>query len=122
MKKILLVEDDKNLSALIQKKLEKEGYGFILAPDGSNVLEIARKVRPDLVLLDIDLPYKNGAEVLKDLREDEELKNTSVVIISSSGSPVDIHRVRQLGVKDYLIKVDFDLDELLGMVKRYLAE
>lgn len=122
MKKILLVEDDKNLSALIQNKLEKEGYGFILAPDGKDVPKVIREEKPDLVLLDIDLPYKNGVDILKEIREDEELKATPVIIISNSGSPVDIHRVRQLGVKDYLIKVDFDLDELLSMIKRYLAE
>lgn len=120
MKKIILVEDDNNLATLIQKKLEKEGYGFILAPDGNNVLELARKERPDLILLDIDLPYKNGIEVLKELREDSELKESAVIIISNSGSPVDIHRVRQLGVKDYLIKVDFDLDELYRLVRSYL--
>ena len=120
MKKILLVEDDKNLAALIQKKLEKEGYGLVVASDGKDIPELARESRPDLVLLDIDLPYKNGVEVLKELREDEELASIPVIIISNSGSPVDIHRVRQLGVKDYLIKVDFNPDELYRLVEQYL--
>lgn len=120
MKKILLVEDDKNLAALIRQKLEKNGYGFILASDGKDIPEFVRRERPDLIFLDIDLPYKNGVEVLKELHEDEGLKATPVIIISNSGSPVDVHRVKQLGAKDYLIKVDFNPEDLYRLVEKYL--
>jgi two-component system, OmpR family, alkaline phosphatase synthesis response regulator PhoP len=120
MKKIFLVEDDKNLSILIQKKLERAGYTVTSVPDGRDIPALLKKEKPGLVLLDIGLPYRNGLDVLEDLRKDDEVKDMPVVVISNSGNPVDIFRIKRLGVTDYLIKVDFDLDELMDIVTRYV--
>lgn len=121
MKKIVLVEDDKNLSALIQKKLEKEGYVIRHTGDGGDALRFVKREKPDLLLLDVDLPHKTGIELLEEIRKDEALSSLDIIIISNSGNPVDVHRVKKLGVRDYLIKVDFDLDELLELIRKYLS-
>ena len=121
MKKIVLVEDDKNLSVLIQRKLEKKGYEVRQIGDGKDALSFIKREKPDLVLLDVDLPYKTGIELLEEIRQDKALSSLDVIIISNSGNPVDVHRVRELGVRDYLIKVDFDLDELERLIREHLS-
>lgn len=122
MKKIFLIDDDQVLTQLIKQKLEKEGYEFHAVGDGVGVEKKLKEGKPDLLLLDIDLPYKNGVEILEDIRNDAELKNLPVIVISNSGNPVDIYRIKQLGVKDYLIKVDFDLDELAVLLTKYFLQ
>lgn len=120
MKKILLIEDDKNLSVLIKIKLEKEHYEVVIAPDGGTAGAIALKERPDLVLLDFELPSKNGVEVLEEIRKNEETKSLPVVVISNSGSPIEVFRFQKLGVKDYFIKAELNLDELVKIVGTYI--
>ncbi|OGZ41534.1 MAG: hypothetical protein A3C80_03545 [Candidatus Ryanbacteria bacterium RIFCSPHIGHO2_02_FULL_45_43] len=119
MKKILLIEDDKSLSALIQAKFEKIGYKVAIKGDGENVVKELNKEHPNLVLLDYDLPFKNGIEVLDDIQKEEKYKHLPVIVISNSGDPIDIGQFERRGVKDYLIKAEFDLDELAELVKRY---
>lgn len=120
MKKILLIEDDQILSSLIKTKLEKEGYELVTTLDGAAASELAVKERPDLILLDFELPHKNGLEVLGEIRNNQGGQSIPVVVISNSGSPVEVFRFQKLGVKDYFIKVDLNLDELVKIVRNYL--
>ncbi len=122
MKKILLIEDDHILSSLIKTKLEKEGYELITTPDGAAASELAVKEHPDLILLDFELPHKNGLEVLEEIRNNPIGQSIPVVVISNSGSPVEVFRFQKLGVKDYFIKADLNLDELVKIVRNYLPE
>lgn len=122
MKKILLIEDDQILSSLIKTKLEKEGYELITTLDGAAASALAAKERPDLVLLDFELPHKNGLEVLEEIRNNPSGQSIPVVVISNSGSPVEVFRFQKLGVKDYFIKADLNLDELVKIVRNYLPE
>jgi len=122
MKKILLVEDDQTLSSLIKIKLEKEGYELVTSADGAGASALAAKEAPDLILLDFELPHKNGLEVLEEIRNNPGGQSMPVVVISNSGSPVEVFRFQKLGVKDYFIKADLNLDELVKIVRNYLPE
>ena len=115
-KKILVIEDEDLLIDLLQKKLEGSGYSVFLARNGEEGLKLMRENRPDIVLLDIIMPKMGGFEVLEKMAEDDSLKKIPVVIISNSGQPVELDRAKKLGVKDWLIKTEFDLDEVLKKV------
>lgn len=120
-KKILLMEDEPVLGELLTTKLKKEGYLAEWATDGEAGLKKMREWLPDLVLLDIVMPKKNGYEVLQETHADEHLKNIPVIVISNSGQPVEIEKIIALGVKDYLVKANFSTNEVLAKVAQHLA-
>jgi len=115
-KKILLVEDEELLINLLQKKLTESGYLVSLSRNGEEGLKSMRQDPPDIVLLDIIMPKIGGFEVLEEMAKDDFLKKIPVVIISNSGQPVELDRAKKLGVKDWLIKTEFDPEEVLEKV------
>lgn len=120
MANILIVEDDKTLRGVLKQKLELYDHKVTEAKNGEEALEAMRKNRPDLVLLDILMPKVDGFEVLADMQADSSLKTIPVIVLSNSGQSVEIERVLKLGAKDYLIKANFDPNEVLDKVNRYL--
>lgn len=122
MKKILIIEDEKILADLLAKRLEEEGYNIFLAPDGEEGLNKIKEEKPDLILLDIIMPKKGGFEVLEEMQKSPDIKNIPVIVISNSGQPVEISRALELGVKDYLIKTQFDPEEVINKVKRQIGQ
>lgn len=122
MKKILIIEDEEILLDVLKKKLSQAGYEIAVARDGEEGLFSMRASRPDLILLDIVMPKKSGLEVLEEMRSDKNLQDISVIVISNSGQPVEIDQVLKLGVKDYLVKTQFDPQEVLSKVKQQLDE
>lgn len=123
-KRILIIEDDKILSELMEKKLKTVGYEVTVAVDGEKGLEKIRAIRPDLVLLDILMPNKNGVEVMEEMNKEEgiSLAKIPVIIISNSGQPVEISRVLELGAKDYLVKASFNPQEVVEKVIKQIGE
>lgn len=115
-KKILLVEDEELVIRILEKKLSEEGYEVLLARNGKEGLEVMRKEKPDLVLMDIVMPKMNGLETMEAMNNDPELKEFPVIVISNSGEPVEIERVKELGAKDWLIKTEFDPQEIIEKV------
>ncbi|MDO8408008.1 MAG: response regulator [bacterium] len=115
-KTIVLVEDQEILARLIGHKLEQHGYAVKVAFDGAEGLRLIRSVKPDLVLLDMGLPRIDGFGVLEALRAEHLLPNLPIIIISNTGEDIEIERARTLGVRDYLIKINFDPDELVAKV------
>ena len=117
---ILLVEDDPFLSSVLRMKLEKESFKVIRAADGDEALNFLTEqgVKPDLILLDLILPKKNGFEVLETIRQDPLLEKLPVIIISNLGQPSDIERGKALGVIDYVIKARLSVEELVNKVKK----
>ena len=94
--KILLVEDELFLSSLLQMKLEQEGFQIERAKDGEEAIQILETFMPDLVLLDLILPKKNGFEVLESMKQDPRFANIPVIIISMLGQDSDIARGKSL--------------------------
>ena len=117
---ILLVEDDPFLSSVLRLKLEKESFKVIRAADGDEALNflIEQGIKPDLILLDLILPKKNGFEVLETIRQDPLLEKLPVIIISNLGQSSDIERGKALGVIDYFIKARLSVEELVNKVKQ----
>jgi len=119
-KKILVVEDDGVLRDVLMEKLKTSGYLPIGAEDGEVAMVKMKEEKPDLVLLDILMPKKDGMEVLEEMNADEEMKKIPVVIISNSGQPVEIERAKKLGARDFLVKAIFDPNEVLSKVEGIL--
>jgi DNA-binding response OmpR family regulator len=117
---VLLIEDDPFLSSVLRMKLEKESFKVIRASDGDEALNFLTEqgVKPDLILLDLILPKKNGFEVLETIRHDPLLEKLPVIIISNLGQPSDIERGKALGVIDYFIKARLSVEELVNKVKK----
>lgn len=121
MKTILLVEDDKFLSSLLKNRMEREGLVVLYASDGEEAINILKDNKPDLVLLDIILPKKNGFEVLETIQADPALQKSPVIITSNLGQDSDVARGRDLGAIDYYIKAQTSIDELIIKIKNYVA-
>jgi len=119
MKTVLLVEDDKFLSTLLKNRLEKEGFNILYAADGEEAINTLREnsVKPDLVLLDIILPKKNGFEVLEEIKLDLELKTLPIIIISNLGQDDDLARGKDLGALQYYVKAQTSIDDLVSKVR-----
>jgi len=115
------VEDEELIAELVQRKLQDEGYYAFVARDGEDALKQIRERRPDLILLDIVLPRLNGFDVLAELEKDDELKLIPVIIISNSGQPEEIERAKAAGVRDWLVKTDFDPKEVVEKVQRQIG-
>ncbi|MSR71173.1 MAG: response regulator [Candidatus Taylorbacteria bacterium] len=120
MKKILLIEDDLFLGEVLMRKLKTEGYEATLARDGKEGLGKLSEVKPDLLLLDIILPSMNGYEILEAKSKDPLIKDIPTIVISNSGQPVEISRILTLGVKDYIVKAQFDPQDVITKVKKQL--
>jgi DNA-binding response OmpR family regulator len=121
---ILIVEDEPFLASVLQLKLEKDNFKTFRAADGEEAINMLQEqgIKPDIILLDLILPKKNGFEVLEAIRQDPQLEKIPVIIISNLGQPSDVERGKSLGVIDYFIKAKFSIDELVEKVKQELQE
>lgn len=113
--KVLAVDDDPVIQRLLQVNLEMEGYEVALAGDGVEALERAREFRPDIVLLDIMMPRKDGWQVCAELKADPELSHVPVVFLSARAQDDDLERGTDLGAEAYITK-PFDPIDLLDLV------
>ncbi len=122
MNKILIVEDEKIMLNLLKEKLAMEGYDVVTASDGEEGFLKIKEEFPDLILLDIIMPKMNGFEVMEKVRKNDKLRNIPIIVISNSGQPVEINRIKELGAKDWLIKTEFDPQEVLQKIKKQLGK
>src|ERR1700726_5030918 len=116
MKKIVLIEDDSDLYSLIQYNLEKEGFTMAGSQTGRGALELCRRERPDLVILDIMLPDSDGLDICKGLRNHSELANVPILFLTAKVSETDRILGLELGANDYIVK-PFFIRELIARVK-----
>ncbi len=120
--KILLVEDDEVLAKVIYEELTEAGFETLQAYDGEAGLELAREKRPNLILLDIVLPKKNGFDVLETLKKSPETKDIPVTMLTMLGSDEDIKKGLQLGANDYIVKSQHAVAEIVEKVKNFFAK
>ncbi len=121
-KKILIIEDEEILLELLEKKLTQEGYQVRIAKDGIEGLEKVEQEIPDVILLDIVMPRMGGFEVMERLHKNEKFSKIPIIIISNSGQPVEIDLAQKLGAKDWLIKTDFDPQEVIEKVIKQIGK
>ncbi len=120
--KILIVEDEEILIKVLREKLEKENFTVEMAFDGEAALLLAKSFKPDLILLDIVIPKKNGLQVLKELKSDPELSSIPVIVISNLGFDEEIKNALNLGAVDYVIKTQHPINEVVEKIKEYLLK
>jgi len=122
-KKILLVEDDPFLIDIYTHKFKKEGFEMEVKKDGESALKYLRETdeKPVVVLLDIVLPGEEGWEILKRIKQDENLKGLRVIILSNLGEKENIKKGLELGAEKYLIKSNFTPSQVVEEVKQILG-
>jgi two-component system alkaline phosphatase synthesis response regulator PhoP len=118
-KKILVVDDEPDIRKLTSLRLKLSGYDALTAADGQEALDLIRQHKPDLVLLDLLLPVIGGSEVCKQIKEDEELKHTPVILFTARSDTMTAEKAKQLGADDYMTK-PFDPEEMLNKIKQTL--
>ena len=116
MKKIVLIEDDADLFALLKYNLEKEGFLITGSQTGKGALELCRRIRPDLILLDIMLPDSDGLNICKGIRNDTELMQVPVIFLTARASETDRIVGLELGANDYIVK-PFFIRELIARIR-----
>jgi DNA-binding response OmpR family regulator len=116
MKKIVVIEDDADLYALLKYNLEKEGFAVAGAQTGKGAVELCRRERPDLILLDIMLPDSDGLDICKGIRIISELAHVPVIFLTARASETDRIVGLELGANDYIVK-PFFIRELIARIK-----
>jgi phosphate regulon transcriptional regulator PhoB len=119
MKRILVIEDDKDIVELVKYNLEKDGFQVTASPDGANGLTQVRKAPPDLLVLDLMLPKLSGLEICKEVRRDAALNRLPILILTAKGEEADRVVGLELGADDYVTK-PFSPRELAARVKALL--
>jgi len=119
-KKILIVEDDLPILGVLVEMFEREKFEVLKARDGEKGLNMAIKKKPDLILLDIVMPKMDGVTVLQKLREDKWGKDVPIILLTNLISAEKASEAAQSGVRDYLVKTDWKLEDVVKKVRQKL--
>lgn len=119
-KKILIVDDEKDLVETMTLRLEAAGYEVLCAYDGQDGLEKARDIKPDLILLDVMMPKMDGYQVCRMLKFDEDYKNIPIIMLTARGQEQDRKTGIDVGTNDYITK-PFDSKDLLARIQKILG-
>lgn len=120
--KILVAEDDRFLMKIYTDTLTRENFEVIQATNGQEAITKIKTNLPDLILLDLVMPIKDGFETLEELKLDSKTKNIPVIILTNLGQETDIKRGKDLGAIDYLVKSDLSTKEIINKVKQYIIK
>ena len=121
MKTILFIEDEPILQKALGSTLSAAGYKILQAFDGDAGLLMAKKEKPDLVLLDLVLPRKHGLEVLKELKEDQKTLSIPVIVLTNLEGTEDVMQALELGAKTYLVKANYSIKDVLEKIREALS-
>jgi DNA-binding response OmpR family regulator len=121
VKKILIAEDEPNIVISLEFLLKEAGYEVAIARDGSQALSLAGTLRPDLIVLDVMLPALNGFDVCRRIRDDREVKDTKVLMLTARGRDSEVARGMAAGADAYMTK-PFATRELIKVVAELLAD
>jgi DNA-binding response OmpR family regulator len=121
-KKILIVEDEQSLLEALKVVLKKEGFRLDEALNGEEGFARIEEDIPDLVLLDLKMPKMDGIQLLEKIRGHEKYKDIPVLILTNYDDIEQISRSVQLGIKGYLVKADWDIDDVVQKVKAVMAD
>jgi two-component system, OmpR family, alkaline phosphatase synthesis response regulator PhoP len=120
MNTILIVDDEKDIIDLVKYNLQKEGYAVLTAPNGNQALEQAKKL-PDLIILDIMMPERNGLDVIKEIKTNTRTAHIPVIFLTAKGTEVDEVLGLELGAADYIIK-PISIPKLMARIKNVLRK
>jgi len=119
-KRVLIVEDNELNMKLFHDLLEAHGYATLQTKDGTEALQLARRHRPDLILMDIQLPEVSGLEVAKRIKEDDDLRAIPIIAVTAFAMKGDEEKIREGGCEAYIAK-PISIAHLLETVKRFLS-
>ncbi len=119
-KKILIIEDDEHVSRVYEMKFLKEGYTTVLIASGEEATERVIEERPDLIILDLMVPKKDGFAILEEIKKNPDTANIPVLVLSNLGGKIDQDRAITLGANEYMIKVSHSMQEVVDKAKSYL--
>lgn len=117
--KILIADDEPNILISLEFLMKREGYEVLLARDGQEALDLLRRERPRLVLLDVMMPRKTGFEVCQEVRNDDDLRATLILMLTAKGRETDVVKGLALGANAYMTK-PFSTRELVQKVREML--
>jgi DNA-binding response OmpR family regulator len=125
-KLVLLGEDEKNIAEMYEVAFNQAGFNLVLAPNGEEVLQKARELNPDIVLLDINMPVKDGFEVLKEVMENSmsypNLKGVPIVMLTNYNNTQDVEYCMKMGAQDYIVKSEWTPETIVAKVKKILEK
>ena len=122
MKKILVAEDDKFLANAYRVKLTKANYEVRMASDGEELLSMIEEFQPDLILLDLVMPNKDGFSALSELRANPRWSRLPIIVASNLGQKEDIDKAKKLGASDYVVKSDLAMKDLVIKIASYIGQ
>jgi DNA-binding response OmpR family regulator len=121
-KNILVVDDEPDILKVTSIRLKRLGYDVLTAVDGRQALDTIRSENPDLVLLDLVMPFMSGAEVCEQIRNDKVLKHIPIILFTARGSgAMTAERIKKVAADDYIVK-PFDPEELSDKIEKILAQ
>jgi DNA-binding response OmpR family regulator len=115
--KVLIVEDDVYLVKAYEAKLATSGFEVKIVTDGDQALEAMASFKPDVVVLDIVMPRRDGYAFLEEVKKHEEYKKIPIIVASNLGQKSDIEKVKDMGVVEYIVKSDMSLDDLVAKIR-----
>jgi DNA-binding response OmpR family regulator len=119
-KKILIIEDEETLQNALTEYLKEEKFETVSALDGEKGIELALSEKPDLIILDIVLPKKDGFEVLDEIKKNDETKGTPVILLTNLESMDDIQKAFEKGATTYLVKSEYKLEDIVKKINETL--
>lgn len=118
--KVLICEDDTVISSMYKLKLEQDGYMVLTADNGADGLEMAKKEKPNIILLDVMMPQLDGFSVLGEIRNVDGLKKVPVLLLTNLGTEEDKLKGEKMGATEYLVKANLTPGQVSEVVKKYL--
>ncbi len=118
-KRILFVDDEPDILRVAVFRLKQAGHEIITAVDGRQAWDLTQKIMPDLIFLDIQIPFMNGIEICMKIKSDQKLKNIPVILFTASVQDIE-ERTKQAGANDYLIK-PFSPQQLLEKTNKFIG-
>jgi len=118
---ILIADDDCFTANIFRNQLTKDGYEVYVATNGQEAIDMAKSNIPNLLLLDLIMPIKDGFEVISEIKSEPLLKNLKIVILSNLGQEEDVEKARALGVDGYLIKNSLSLQVIKEKVSKFVV-
>ena len=120
-KKVVIIEDDEHVAKIYEVKFAKEGIETFFARDGEEGMKKVLAEKPDLIVLDLMVPKKDGFAVLEEIKNNPSLSHIPVLVISNLGGSADVERTLALGAKEHLIKVNHSMQEVIQKANEYLG-
>ena len=120
--KILIAEDDKFLANAYRVKLSKKGFEVRLTYDGQETIDVLKEFTPDIILLDLIMPIKDGFGTLAEIKANEQWKHIPVIVASNLGQKEDVDKAMAMGANAFVIKSDLSLDDLIIKINTLLEK